>query len=385
MNEQKILIVEDESIVAKDLELTLDHLGYEIVGNCDNGEDAYKVALEKKPDLILMDIFIKGQIDGIETASRIKNELNVPIVYLTAFSDENTLKRAKETKPHGYLTKPFDEKDLYITIEMVLNKSKLEHELEMEKQKTLVLEQKAREFAEQENKNKDLILSTLSHELRTPLANIMAWAEILQTKQTSETLEQGLKIIERNAKAQSMLVNDLLDVSSMILGKMKINKEKMSCYEVLEISLSSIKPLAQDKSIQIHTIFLAKDDIISGDPLRIQQILWNLLQNALKFTPKNGEIRVTVHNKKSMGDGKPSIIIEIKDTGQGIAPNMLDKIFERFYQASGTQKGGLGLGLSIVRELVHLHDGSIRAKSDGLGTGSTFIVEFPLFQKSHGS
>ncbi|MGZ3769515.1 MAG: hybrid sensor histidine kinase/response regulator [Bdellovibrio sp.] len=380
MNEQKILIVEDESIVAKDLELTLDHLGYNIVGNCDNGDDAYKVALEKKPDLILMDIFIKGDQDGIETASKIKKALSVPVVFLTAFSDNRTLERAKESKPHGYLTKPFDEKDLYITVEMVLNKSKLEHELELEKQKTLALEQKAREFAEQENKNKDLILSTLSHELRTPLANIMAWAEILQSKTTPETLEQGLKIIERNAKAQSMLVNDLLDVSSMILGKMKINKEKMSLYEVLEICLSSIKPLAQDKAIQIHSIFLAKEDIIFGDSLRIQQVFWNLFQNSLKFTPKNGEIRVTVHNKNSLASGKPSVVVEIKDTGQGIAPEMLDKIFERFYQASGQQKGGLGLGLSIVKELVHLHDGTIRAKSDGLGTGATFIVEFPLFK-----
>lgn len=382
MTEQKILIVEDESIVAKDLELTLNHLGYEVIGNCDNGEDAYQIALDKKPDLLLMDIFIKGNIDGIDTASRIKKEFSVPVVYLTAFSDESTLNRAKETKPHGYLTKPFDEKDLYITVEMVLNKSRLEQELEAEKQKTLLLEQKARELAEQENKNKDLILSTLSHELRTPLANILAWAEILQSKPSPDTLEQGLKIIERNAKAQSMLVNDLLDVSSMILGKMKINREKMSCYEVLDIALSSIKPFAQDKNIQIHTIFLAKEDLISGDPLRIQQIFWNLLQNSLKFTPKNGEIRVTVHNKKSSATGESTIVLEIKDTGQGIPPENLDKIFERFYQGSATQKGGLGLGLSIVRELVHLHKGTIRAKSDGLGTGSTFIIEFPLCQNS---
>lgn len=382
MNGQKILIVEDESIVAKDLELTLNHLGYEVVGNCDNGQEAYDVALEKKPDLMLMDIFIKGDIDGIEAASRIKKDLSVPVVYLTAFSDENTLNRAKETKPHGYLTKPFDEKDLYITVEMVLNKSKLEHELELEKQKTLALEQKARELAEQENKKKDLILSTLSHELRTPLANIMAWAEILQTKPNPETLEQGLKIIERNAKAQSMLVNDLLDVSSMILGKMKINKEEMSVYDVLEIALSSVKPFAQDKAIQIHTIFVAKEDIISGDPLRVQQIFWNLFQNALKFTPKNGEIRVTIQNKKSSATGNPTIVVEIKDTGQGIPPEKLDKIFERFYQVSGPHKGGLGLGLSIVNELVHLHEGSIRAKSDGLGTGSTFIVEFPTINQT---
>ncbi|MGZ3775521.1 MAG: hybrid sensor histidine kinase/response regulator [Pseudobdellovibrionaceae bacterium] len=383
MSEHKILIVEDESIVAKDLELTLRHLGYDVVGNCDNGADAHSVALKTKPDLVLMDVFIKGETDGIDTASWIKKDLNVPVVYLTAFSDERTLQRAKETKPHGYLTKPFDEKDLYITVEMVLNKSRLEHELEMEKQKTLLLEQKAREFAEQENKNKDLILSTLSHELRTPLANILAWAEILQNKTTPETLEQGLKIIERNAKAQSMLVNDLLDVSSMILGKMKMNKEKMSCYEVLEIALSSIKPIAQDKSIQIHTVFLAKEDSILGDPLRIQQIFWNLFQNALKFTPKNGEIRVTVHNKNSVNDNKPTIVIEIKDTGQGIPVDMLDKIFQRFYQVGGPQKGGLGLGLSIVNELVLRHDGTIRAKSEGLGTGSTFIIEFPLYERNN--
>lgn len=380
MTEQKILIVEDESIVAKDLEMTLNHLGYDVIGNCDNGDEAYKIALEKKPDLLLMDIFIKGKTDGIETASRIKKELSVPVVYLTAFSDESTLNRAKETKPHGYLTKPFDEKDLYITVEMVLNKSKLEHDLEIEKQKTLLLEQRARELAEQENRNKDLILSTLSHELRTPLANILGWAEMLQNKPTPEILEQGLTIIERNAKAQSMLVNDLLDVSSMILGKMKITTEKMSCYEVLEIALSSIKPFAQEKAIQIHTIFLAKEDSILGDSLRIQQIFWNLLQNALKFTPKNGEIRVTVHNKRASATGELSIVIEIKDTGQGISPENLDKIFERFYQGSASQKGGLGLGLSIVHELVHLHNGTIRAKSDGLGTGSTFIIEFPLYK-----
>ncbi|MGZ3743914.1 MAG: hybrid sensor histidine kinase/response regulator [Pseudobdellovibrionaceae bacterium] len=382
MKRQRILIVEDETIVAKDLELTLEHLGYEVIGNFDNGQDAYKAALEKKPDLLLMDIFLKGEMDGIETSNRIKTELNIPVVFLSAFSDELTLKRAKETKPHGYITKPFEEKDLYITVEMVLNKSKLENELETEKQKTFLLEQKARELAEQENRTKDLILTTLSHESRTPLVNILAWTDILQSNPTPENLEIGLKIIERNAKAQSMLVNDLLDVSSMVFGKMKVNKEKMSFYEVLEIAISSIKPFAQDQSIEFKTVFLAKEDEILGDPLRLQQILWNLFQNALKFTSKNGEITVTVHNQKLASAGTPSIVFEVKDTGQGIPAEMLDKIFERFYQVPGSKKGGLGLGLSIVKELVHLHQGTIEAKSEGFGTGARFIIELPLYQFS---
>lgn len=142
MSKPKILIVEDESIVAKDIELTLKHLGYDVIDICDNGDEAYEKAVQFQPDLILMDIFIKNSLDGIETAKRIKARLDIPIIYLTAFSDNLTLQRAKQTSPEGYLVKPFDERDLHVTVEIVLSKAKLQRELDSEKQKTIILEKK---------------------------------------------------------------------------------------------------------------------------------------------------------------------------------------------------------------------------------------------------
>lgn len=383
MSKPKILIVEDESIVAKDIELTLKHLGYDVIDICDNGDEAYEKAVQFQPDLILMDIFIKNSLDGIETAKRIKARLDIPIIYLTAFSDNLTLQRAKQTSPEGYLVKPFDERDLHVTVEIVLSKAKLQRELDSEKQKTIILEKKAREFAETESKNKDLLLSTLSHELRTPLANILSWVELLLTENPNpETLEQGLKIIQKNAKSQTVLINDLLDVSSMLMGKFKMENQKMNCLEVLELALASIKPVAQEKKLKITTHLECTNKFIWGDPVRVQQIFWNLLHNALKFTKQNGELSI-VTTEINLTAGQPALAISITDNGQGIAPENLPKIFDRFYQVQDSEKksnAGLGLGLAIVQELVSLHGGHVSVYSKGLGYGSTFTVELPLMK-----
>jgi PAS domain S-box-containing protein len=235
--------------------------------------------------------------------------------------------------------------------------------------------QAARAEAETANRMKDQFLATLSHELRTPLNAIFGWAQLLRAgKLDSPTIERGVETIERNARAQKQLIDDLLDVSRIISGKLRLEMQPIEPAEVVEAALETVAHTAQAKGINLrHRI--ARTGLVVGDSQRLQQVVWNLLSNAVKFTPKGGEVRVTVEAL----DGHAEITVA--DSGQGIAPEFLPHVFERFRQAdpSSTRRhGGLGLGLAIVRQLVELHGGSVRAESPGEGQGATFIVSLPL-------
>jgi signal transduction histidine kinase/ActR/RegA family two-component response regulator len=237
-------------------------------------------------------------------------------------------------------------------------------------------ERAARAEAETANRAKDEFLSTLSHELRTPLTPILGWVGMLRRRSLDEAAqERALEVIERSARAQAQLINDLLDVSRIVTGKLHLDVRPIDLNDVVVAAIGVIEPAAEAKSIAVETRFDPAIGPAAGDPDRLQQVFWNLLSNAVKFTPAGGRIDVTVDHADD------EAIVSIEDTGEGIAPAFLPHIFDRFRQAdaSSTRRfGGLGLGLAIVRYLVELHGGTVTASSAGEGQGTTFVVRLPL-------
>lgn len=230
--------------------------------------------------------------------------------------------------------------------------------------------------AQAANRLKDDFLATLSHELRTPLSVILGYAEMLsEDSLPEEEATKALQAIRRNAKTQSQLVNDLLDVSMIISGKMQLKSSLVVLQEPVLRAIESMSLAAKAKEISILHELPPEDVIVYGDDTRLQQIVWNLISNAVKFTPQNGEIRVTIGREEN------KVAIHISDNGAGIDPSFLPYVFERFRQedASSTRKfGGLGLGLGIVKNLVELHGGTVTVTSKGKGHGTSFIVQLPL-------
>jgi signal transduction histidine kinase/DNA-binding response OmpR family regulator len=247
---------------------------------------------------------------------------------------------------------------------------------EEERSKLLVREQAARAEAEAANRTKDEFLATLSHELRTPLTAVLGWAHLLRSgKLTDETAANALETIERNARAQSQLIDDLLDVSRIITGKLSLDTRAIELGPIVEAAINSVRPAAQAKNIQLHADLNQATGLVAGDASRLQQVVWNLFSNSIKFTPQNGRVNVRLKRSNSHAE------ITVSDTGQGISPEFLPHVFDRFRQADGTTTrthGGLGLGLAIVRHLVELHGGTVHADSAGAGQGATFTVNLPL-------
>jgi PAS domain S-box-containing protein len=230
--------------------------------------------------------------------------------------------------------------------------------------------------AQEANRTKDEFLATVSHELRTPLTAVLGWARILRSGGIDEaTAMRALETIERNARSQAQLVEDLLDVSRIITGKLRLDVRPVELKSVIDLAIEAIRPAAEAKGVRLQVVLDPAAGPISGDPDRLQQIIWNLLSNAVKFTPRDGRVQVRLERVHS------HVELAVSDTGAGIEPKFLPFVFERFRQADGTstrQYGGLGLGLAIVRHLVELHGGQVHAASPGENQGSTFTVELPL-------
>ncbi len=240
----------------------------------------------------------------------------------------------------------------------------------------LVGEQMARGQAETANRMKDEFLATVSHEIRTPLNAIIGWTHLLRSGRLDETTAaRAIETIDRNAKSQAQLIEDILDVSRMITGKLRLNNELVDIASVINAAIDSVQLAVDSKHLKLEVTLDPSARHTLGDANRLQQIVWNLLSNAIKFTPSGGLIEVRLERASE------NVEIRVTDTGQGIGPEFLPFIFDRFRQADGTttrQHGGLGLGLAIVRHLVELHGGTIKADSAGEGKGATFIVQLPL-------
>ena len=256
-----------------------------------------------------------------------------------------------------------------------LSQTNAELEREVEERRRVEAERTAALERERDaNRLKDEFLATLSHELRTPLGAVLGWARMLRTTPVNEdTQARALEVIERNAHAQAHLIDDLLEISRIVAGKPTLKVRPVDLAEIVDAAVEVVRPAAAAKNIQLVTDVSVRPAVTSGDPDRLQQIVWNLVSNAVKFTPPTGAATIRLTKK----DG---FRVEVSDTGQGIEPTFLPHVFDAFRQADGTttrEHGGLGLGLAIARQLAELHGGTITASSPGVGRGSTFLLTLP--------
>lgn len=247
---------------------------------------------------------------------------------------------------------------------------------EAEKELLLSSERAARSEAERASRMKDEFLATLSHELRTPLNAILGWSQILNRQSNSpEATANGLQVIERNARAQAQIIDDLLDMSRIISGRVRLDVQRVNVAPIVEAAIDAQRPAADAKGIRMQSVLDPLAGPVSGDPGRLQQIFWNLIGNAVKFTPKGGRVQIVLERVNS------HLEISVIDNGEGIRPEFLPNVFDRFRQADPTttrKHGGLGLGLAIVKQLVELHGGTVKVKSAGEGKGATFTISLPV-------
>jgi signal transduction histidine kinase/ActR/RegA family two-component response regulator len=282
------------------------------------------------------------------------------------------------------ISKRFDER------RRLLEKEVAERQRSEERREALLMsERAARSEAERATRLKDEFVATMSHELRTPLNAIVGWASILRRDRSPKSVSQGVEVIERNAKLQARMVEDLLDMSRILSGKLAMELQRTDLSSVIDAAIAAVRPAADAKNVRLHTT-IGRTRPVNGDPGRLQQVLWNLLTNAIKFTPASGLVTVfareTEHDGRPEGMGQRCVEISVSDSGQGIDPKFLPFVFDRFRQADASttrRHGGLGLGLSIVKSLVEMHQGTVEAQSPGEGQGATFIVCLPLAE-THG-
>lgn len=334
--------------------------------------DAVTALKQGEYDVCLLD-FRLGAHDGLEilrTAGAAG--LAVPIILMTGQGDREIDVEAMKAGASDYLVKgELRPADLERSIRYAI-----QHLKSVEARTKLVREQEARAQAEEANRLKDEFLATVSHELRTPLSAILGWVAVLRLgKLEPEQITRALETIERNARAQTQLIDDLLDVSRIMSGKLRLSVRPVDLRDVIEAAVDSVRPAAEARSIHLTNMLDPDAGPVSGDPDRLQQIVWNLLTNAIKFTPKEGRVQVRLERVNS------HLEISVTDTGEGISPDFLPYVFDRFRQEDSTSHRsyrGLGLGLAIVRQLTELHGGTVAADSRGTAQGSTFTIRLPL-------
>jgi signal transduction histidine kinase len=415
----QILIVDDHRDNLLALETVLSPLGHRIL-QADSGRAALKILLQEEVALMLLDVTMPD-IDGYGVAELIRGRAanqDTPIIFITAnsrsasaafrgysvgavdyifkpvpadvliskvnvFVDLYRRSRALERKAED-LRRAHDALELRVrerTDQLAQANKRLRAVIaqrrrgEAERAELLRREQHARHEAERVNRMKDEFLATLSHELRTPLNAMLGWAQLLETGQLEpDRLQRAVTIIKNNAFAQKQLIEDILDVSRIVNGKMTLKMSGVDIREIIDAALDTLRPAAEAKRITITTDLPAVLETC-GDRDRLQQIVWNLLSNAIKFTSRDGRVAVRVEHRS------PDLRIVVSDNGRGIAPAFLPHIFDRFSQADSTvtrTHGGLGLGMAIVRHLVELHGGTVQAESEGENHGATFAVTLPI-------
>ena len=372
----RILLADDNADMRDYVRRLLAHR-YEVHAVAD-GEAAVEAAREQSFDLVLSDVMMP-KLDGFGLLHALRNDertRTTPVILLSARAGEESRVEGMGAGADDYLVKPFSARELLARVDSHINLQR-ERKRSAEKLEQLVLlEQQARASAEVANRVKDEFLAMLSHELRTPLNAIAGWTYLLKSGTLRETDRvRGIDVIERNCAAQRAIIDELLDVSRIITGKLKLDPKPIDPVNVIEAAIDAIRPAALAKEIEISASIERDGGLIVGEAVRIQQVIWNLLSNAVKFTPRSGRIDVQLRVA-----GKAFEIV-VADTGDGIPPEFLPFIFDRFRQADTSARrkhGGLGVGLSIVRSLVELHGGEVRASSEGPGKGATFTIRIPI-------
>lgn len=409
MNAKRILVVEDEVIVAEDIAFRLRRLGYAVSGIVFQGEEAIHHCQTNHPDLVLMDIVLKGAVDGIEAAQIIRDTCQIPIVFLTAYADEKTLKKAVVTDPFGYILKPFKEKDLQTTIEIALHR----HQVETKINQALETSENLRQMSQNQEKIHNQYVSMAAHELRRPLATILLSADSLQfnnERWNEETKLKYLNWIQAAAENMNQLIEDMLLIGRIEAGKFQLKPTAVDleyfCHRLIEQVQDKPPDMIYEQGIKPQVNFIAEDlDLVAIlDRQLLQIILANLLSNALKYSPAGGEVRLELSMKKSelwggnnsdsgaseltdlgsIGGGNfppivayQAIVFRVRDQGIGIPEEDRQKLFEMFYRCGNVGKiPGNGLGLAIVKQAVDLLSGSIDFESN-VGSGTTFTVVLP--------
>jgi signal transduction histidine kinase len=369
----RILIVDDDRVDRLAVKRLLLQSGFTIeVTECDDQRSASEAVKQAAFDCVLLDYHLPGT-DGLAVLRELRNGGNpVPVVALTGQGDEEVAVELMKAGAADYLNKNALTAE---RLERSLRYALALHRAEEERRQLLEREQQARLQAQAANRAKDEFLATLSHELRTPLNAILGWSRLLASGHLDEpTSRRAIEIIERNTRLQAQLIEDLLDISRIITGKLRLEFRAVDVRSILEGAVDSVRPAADAKRIRLECDIDGAHAIMC-DPARMQQVVWNLLSNAIKFTPEQG--RVTLQAARSNG----TVLITVTDTGVGIAPEFLPYVFDRFRQqdaATTRAHGGLGLGLSIVRHLVELHGGTVEAQSEGAGRGATFEISVPV-------
>ncbi|HEX6316529.1 MAG TPA: response regulator [Gemmatimonadaceae bacterium] len=369
----KVLVVDDNPATLYATSRILRNAGFDVM-TAETGTLAVEMAHTHPVDLIVLDINLPD-IDGFEVLRRVRAQpetSTVRVVYLSAsFVDDVHRVEGYEAGADAFLTHPVEPTVLVATIKALLRTRAVELQLE----ELLQRERSVRAEAEQANRAKDEFLATLSHELRSPLNAIVGWAEVARLRTDSEEVTNALKVIVRNARFQTQLISDLLDVSRITLGKLEITKEPLALAEVISAAVESMRSTAHDANVAL--VMDVSDDVglIHADLLRLQQLITNLLSNAIKFSPRGTTVRITARREGQNAE------FRVADQGRGIEPDILPRLFDRFWQADTTSRrshSGLGLGLAIVKHVALLHGGTVRAESEGLDHGAVFTVTLPL-------
>lgn len=350
----KVLIVEDDDDIAKELEQQIKQLGYTVIGPVASGAAALKNAESARPDLVLMDISIQGPADGIETAEAIRYRFDIPIIYLTAHTDQPTIERAKMTEPLGYLLKPWREHELQAAITVALHKHKMNK----------ALAQHQTDF-----------LAMLTHDIQNPLQLVLGYADILAEELNAGDLHQARELLDQmrdNILSTSDLVANYSALLAIEGGPILLVSERVQINEILKQVEARYVAEARRRGLNLETKLADNLPLVEGDASALQRVFANLIHNALKFTPQGGGVRIT-----SYRDGQ-TVAVSVTDTGPGIPPEEIPALFEKYWRRKRhAHQEGSGLGLFIVKSLVEAQGGRVDVEST-LGMGACFKLSLPV-------
>jgi signal transduction histidine kinase len=389
--EGRLLVVDDEESLRITTAAILENEGY-VVDTASSGDEAISLLSATDYDLVLTDLHMEGG-DGLSVLSQIRRQAPLTIsVVLTGFASVESAIAALQEGAYDYLVKPCDIDNMRHTIRrgvdhrrLMLAEQKARFDLEQLnrdlegriEERTAELTRLNEELADA-NRAKDVFLATLSHELRTPLTPVVGWIKLLRSGNLdTQGVTQALDAIERNAWLQSRLIDDLLDTSRIATGKLHFEPTPTDMNIVVKAAIDTVLEAAANRNIELTVQLSPSTLVVMGEPVRLQQIIWNLISNAIKFTNPDGKVKVITDSE----GGHARLIVE--DSGIGIAPEFLPHVFDRFRQADGSTSrlhGGLGLGLAIAHALAKMHHGKLDAESAGVGRGARFMFQIGLAQ-----
>jgi signal transduction histidine kinase len=387
-----VLILDDDEATLTLERRTLERAGFTVIGAA-SPDIAREAIARDGVSLLILDYRLSGPTSGLDFFQSLRAEGQMlPAILVTSFSDESKVIEALRAGIRDVVPKSGDYLDYLpqavsriieqVSTERRVAESEVLKRNAEERERLLESERAARAESERAGHLKDEFLATLSHELRTPLNAILGWTHLLRARAGDpRQLAEGLEIIERNARVQTQIVDDLLEMSRIISGKLRLDVQPLDLGAVIDAAIDTVRPAAGAKDIHIETAIDRQAGLIGGDPGRIQQILWNVLSNAIKFTPRGGRVRVALTRVET------HVEVIVSDTGQGIKADFLPYLFDRFRQADASstrQHRGMGLGLSIVKNLVEMHGGSVSAASLGEGLGATISIKLPLIAREAG-